>query len=456
MGFHELGNVYIRSNVESDGAGGGPHQHENAIHDNIADEIVPIEPKYDLVTTDAFIIEDSEDDNRKKSVSLAAIFGAGSDGVSGSAGNIGTGTLDLVMSDHDGGNSLSASGITLDLSAANAGDMAIFFFAGNSAVTHNAVNPAVTEVSDNGNNEVITWRILESGDPATWYFDVASNNSAFAGVVVLRGHDGLAPELLDEGSGGGTFNIETLLSGSSKDTPWIIAHASSGRGVQHNMDSAGTADLTLLWEMVIGSNFPLSTYGSHEAVYTSDNTGTILIENAGFSTRQIIAVGQVVAVDPGSVGGLGSGGSGVSVTIRDDAAIHDNVAEEISAIANKATPVGGDYLIIEDSEASDAKKHITISQLSGLVTDSTAIHTDAAGEIAGLDEVTTPADNDLLVIEDADDTNSKKKVQVSNLLAQVESPSVEGFAKELLMQDGVTAPPVPIETEAQDDWLYAD
>ena len=27
---------------------------------------------------------------------------------------------------------------------------------------------------------------------------------------------------------------------------------------------------------------------------------------------------------------------------------------------------------------------------------------------------------------------------------------------ELLMQDGVTAPPVPIENEAQDDWLYAD
>lgn len=31
-----------------------------------------------------------------------------------------------------------------------------------------------------------------------------------------------------------------------------------------------------------------------------------------------------------------------------------------------------------------------------------------------------------------------------------------GFTKELLMQDGVTAPPVPIETEARDDWLYAD
>jgi hypothetical protein len=27
---------------------------------------------------------------------------------------------------------------------------------------------------------------------------------------------------------------------------------------------------------------------------------------------------------------------------------------------------------------------------------------------------------------------------------------------ELLMQDGITAPPVPIETEAGDDWLYQD
>jgi len=29
-------------------------------------------------------------------------------------------------------------------------------------------------------------------------------------------------------------------------------------------------------------------------------------------------------------------------------------------------------------------------------------------------------------------------------------------ATELLMADGVTSPPVPIETEAGDDWLYQD
>lgn len=29
-------------------------------------------------------------------------------------------------------------------------------------------------------------------------------------------------------------------------------------------------------------------------------------------------------------------------------------------------------------------------------------------------------------------------------------------SRELLMADGVTSPPVPIETEAGDDWLYQD
>lgn len=34
--------------------------------------------------------------------------------------------------------------------------------------------------------------------------------------------------------------------------------------------------------------------------------------------------------------------------------------------------------------------------------------------------------------------------------------SASSATHELLMADGVTAPPVPIETEAQDDWLYQD
>jgi hypothetical protein len=54
----------------------------------------------------------------------------------------------------------------------------------------------------------------------------------------------------------------------------------------------------------------------------------------------------------------------------DTTAIHTNVASEISAIANKAVPAAGDFLVIEDSAAANVKKHILISSLpSGSVTD---------------------------------------------------------------------------------------
>lgn len=46
-------------------------------------------------------------------------------------------------------------------------------------------------------------------------------------------------------------------------------------------------------------------------------------------------------------------------------AIHDNVASEISAITNKATPADGDFILIEDSAAGNAKKHILVSSISG-------------------------------------------------------------------------------------------
>jgi len=44
-------------------------------------------------------------------------------------------------------------------------------------------------------------------------------------------------------------------------------------------------------------------------------------------------------------------------------AIHDNVTAEISAIAEKTTPVNADLLIIEDSAASNAKKRVQIGNL---------------------------------------------------------------------------------------------
>lgn len=47
----------------------------------------------------------------------------------------------------------------------------------------------------------------------------------------------------------------------------------------------------------------------------------------------------------------------------DDDAIHDNVSGEIAAITEKTVPHDDDLLLIEDSEASNAKKRLKISNL---------------------------------------------------------------------------------------------
>jgi hypothetical protein len=52
----------------------------------------------------------------------------------------------------------------------------------------------------------------------------------------------------------------------------------------------------------------------------------------------------------------GAGGS-------DATAIHDDTANEIANITAKATPIGADYLLLEDSAAANAKKSITVSSL---------------------------------------------------------------------------------------------
>lgn len=67
-------------------------------------------------------------------------------------------------------------------------------------------------------------------------------------------------------------------------------------------------------------------------------------------------------LDPCKRGGSLStaGGSGT-----DENAIHDNVAGEIDAVTEKATPVSADLLIIEDSEAGNAKKKVQVGNLPG-------------------------------------------------------------------------------------------
>ena len=105
------------------------------------------------------------------------------------------------------------------------------------------------------------------------------------------------------------------------------------------------------------------------------------------------------------------GGSGT-----DPDAIHDNVASEISAVTEKATPVSGDLLLIEDSADSNNKKRVQVGNLP-TGSDADAIHDNIAAEINAITEKTTPVSGDLVLIEDSADSNNKKKVQLGNLPA---------------------------------------
>lgn len=93
-----------------------------------------------------------------------------------------------------------------------------------------------------------------------------------------------------------------------------------------------------------------------------------------------------------------AGGAGTDTT-----AIHDNVAAEISAITEKASPVGTDLVIIEDSAAANAKKKV---QLSNLPTP--AVTTGGLGDYIAVnfsaDQTASFSANDALAFNQIDET----------------------------------------------------
>jgi hypothetical protein len=130
----------------------------------------------------------------------------------------------------------------------------------------------------------------------------------------------------------------------------------------------------------------------------------------------------------------------------DTDAIHDNVAGEINAIANKAAPVAADLLVIEDSAAANAKKNIQIGAIDhdaltnfvpaehvdwagagagtihpdnyiegGPGTDTTAIHDNVAAEISAIAAKAVPTAADHLLIEDAAAANAKKRITIGDI-----------------------------------------
>ncbi|KKL25918.1 hypothetical protein LCGC14_2400490, partial [marine sediment metagenome] len=106
---------------------------------------------------------------------------------------------------------------------------------------------------------------------------------------------------------------------------------------------------------------------------------------------------------------------------NEDNVIHNNVAGEINAITNKAVPSANHIILIEDSDAAAVKKHILIGDLESMLTiiDADAIHDNVASEISIITYKGSPVGADFILIEDSGAANVKKHILISDILAMV-------------------------------------
>tara|TARA_Y100000310_G_scaffold109018_1_gene107386 strand:+ start:1355 stop:2590 length:1236 start_codon:yes stop_codon:yes gene_type:complete len=126
------------------------------------------------------------------------------------------------------------------------------------------------------------------------------------------------------------------------------------------------------------------------------------------------------------------GGTLSNVTVNDGAdstAIHDDVANEFVAVTFKASPVVGDSILIEDSDAGNVKKSIIVGNLplagdcGGTLSnvtvndgaDATAIHDDTANEFVAVTAKNVPVAGDTILIEDSAAGNVKKSMVLGSL-----------------------------------------
>ena len=100
-----------------------------------------------------------------------------------------------------------------------------------------------------------------------------------------------------------------------------------------------------------------------------------------------------------------SGGGGTDAN-----AVHVNVGGEINGITAKGTPTSSDILLIEDAADSNNKKKITIADLPA-TSDANAVHVNAANEITAITEKTTVANIDEFIIEDSGASFVKKSIK---------------------------------------------
>jgi hypothetical protein len=233
-----------------------------------------------------------------------------------------------------------------------------------------------------------TWTSRAGGLPAIGLYGVDVLDATGDGAL-LYVDDGEVKHLAPESDG----EYLTLVSGLPAwgANPVDAHEAEDDPHPQYALDSALHAQAHNLFSADHPDVDAADTPGDGD-VLTYDNTagkwratppiGAALTIEESDGTPSVASVSTIKVTN----GSLTDNGSGV-VTLdfgsaaTDGAAIHDNVAGEIAALTEKATPVDTDLLIIEDSADANAKKKVQIGNLPGGA--GGAVGTDAIWDAKG-------------------------------------------------------------------------
>ena len=191
----------------------------------------------------------------------------------------------------------------------------------------------------------------------------AAGTISLGDVVQIVGHNGTLP------------TIELADASAAATMPAI--------GIARETITEAASGIVVILGQVSGLD--TSSFTEGDPVYVSETagdftatapTGAALVQTIAIISRTNVSTGVIEVVGAGVQADLPNiaqnnvwlgNGSGVpTATSRsglDDTALHDNVAGEINAIATKASPVGADVLVGEDSADSFAKVKILISSL---------------------------------------------------------------------------------------------
>jgi hypothetical protein len=239
---------------------------------------------------------------------------------------------------------------------------------------------------------VVYWRVMQSGDPTTVSVETSPGAGSTSGSIAWVHSGGVDWSTKTPDFSVFATNDPPQVSMSHGETTYdlyVFGAGVHGSGISNISDPP--TGYTELEQRATGAA-DVTVYLAHKRVTSAStedpDAPTITVGTWRLATVAILAL-ETPAVAAGDHTHVEADITDLAHTDAD--AIHDNVAGEIAAITAKATPVSGDFLVIEDSEASNAKKSITLADLPA---------TSAA--LDDLTDVTitgTPADNEVVAYD---------------------------------------------------------